>query len=175
MRISYQQTIRYSRYKKDLWDILCACNHEFIPPLSHRNSTTQRELNLSSSSQSAKPTAYWKLMVRQQFLLALDGNKLIGFMSFVPKYDFGFGKSLYITTACVRNEYRNMGILNALYEFMEEVVAKINGISLIGLRTWSTNEPHIHVLEKRGYARLKTLRDDRGVGIDTIYFGKENK
>ena len=42
----------------------------------------------------------------------------------------------------------------------------------ITTRTWSQNDAQIHTLLKRGYKLLKTLANDRGAGVDTLYFGK---
>lgn len=40
-------------------------------------------------------------------------------------------------------------------------------------RTWSTNFAHIKILQAFGFETVKVLKNDRGSGIDTVYFKKE--
>jgi len=39
--------------------------------------------------------------------------------------------------------------------------------------TWSTNKAHISLLRKAGFQTLITKMDDRGIGIDAVYFIRE--
>ena len=39
-------------------------------------------------------------------------------------------------------------------------------------RTWSGNLQHIRILESLGFKLLKTIKNHRGKGIDTLYFGR---
>ena len=43
---------------------------------------------------------------------------------------------------------------------------------LLGVRTWSTNKSHMHILDKLGFKLVQTDINDRGVNIDTIYYLK---
>lgn len=52
--------------------------------------------------------------------------------------------------------------------------SKISG-SRITLRTWSTNGAQEHILDKLGYSLVRRLKDDRGEGIDTVYFVKKEE
>ena len=42
-------------------------------------------------------------------------------------------------------------------------------------RTWSTNEAHIKILMKFDFEIMSVLKNDRGEGIDTVYFKKSAK
>ena len=47
------------------------------------------------------------------------------------------------------------------------------GHDAVSTRTWSLNHAQLHELAKRGYRQLALLKDDRGPGVDTVYFGIE--
>jgi RimJ/RimL family protein N-acetyltransferase len=40
-------------------------------------------------------------------------------------------------------------------------------------RTWSTNAAHIAILGKFGFSQIARIENDRGEGIDTVYFAKK--
>lgn len=56
----------------------------------------------------------------------------------------------------------------------KRISSKISG-SRITLRTWSTNGAQEHILDKLGYSLVRRLKDDRGEGIDTVYFVKKEE
>lgn len=170
------------REKESIWEILCECDGEFFPPLSARESSSQKNLLVNGQGKTgAKPETYYREMIQQNFILAYetsDGEtEVVGFMTFKKQYICEalakFGESLYITTVCVRKEYRNRGVMKALYRHMETEIPKICKSSGISTRTWSLNKAQLHELEKRGYERIAVLKDDRGPGVDTVYFGKK--
>lgn len=163
----------------DIWDMICDCNSEFLPSLSSRNSSTQSNLLTGPQDTQAdnkdKPNVYFEEIKKQLFILAELENKVIGFLTFKTNYIcdalLDFGVSNYITTVCVDKKYRNQGILTRMYEHMENELPESIGCGRISTRTWSLNNAHISKLLKRGYSLLKTLHNDRGAGIDTLYFG----
>lgn len=180
MRIEYKGNRLNEMEKEAIWEILCQCDEEFYPPLSARNSSSQKQLKSEdggSMMQTQKPVAYFEEMIRQDFLLAYDeSERIVGFMTFKKDYICEslekFGRSLYITTICVRSECRGQNILGMMYEYMETEVTKQCGCLRISTRTWSLNTAHMHGLARRRYEILDILKNDRGNGVDTIYFGK---
>ena len=164
MIIEFNKAIENEETRNAIWDILCDCNDEFIPKLSDRNGPAQKDLKTTIKGK-AIPKTYFDEMIKQNFIMIDMDGKMVGFIK-------DFGKSLHVTTVCVRKEYRNRGITNQLYQYLENTVTKLYNCPKISTRTWSLNGSHIHVLDKRGYERLKVLQDDRGNGVDTIYFGK---
>ena len=83
--------------------------------------------------------------------------------------------SCYLTTLCVWPDYRGQGISEVMYaEAEKDIAAKFPG-SRITLRTWSTNGAQEHILDKLGYSLVRRLKDDRGEGIDTVYFVKKEE
>lgn len=150
--------------------LLFACEGEFVPPLSERHSTSQTDLD--SGERHSGPQAYFDEMSAQPIVLALRDTELLGFLSYRPDFvlDFLPGASCYVTTVCVDAAHRREGVATALYAHVEALV-RPQGVSL---RTWSTNVAQIGALRKRGYECVRTLPDDRGPGVDTVYFLKRN-
>lgn len=175
MKIIYANQDEIDKVKKALWELLCECDKEFYPPLSQRKSSSQKELSTKLDTNPEGPVAYFNEMIKQEFILSITDDKLSGFMTFKKDYICdalnGFGKSLYITTVCVDKNYRHQGILSLLYDCMETEVAPMLGYAQISTRTWSLNYTQIHSLEKRGYSMISILKDDRGLGVDTLYYG----
>lgn len=151
-------------------DLLFACEGEFVPPLSARHSTSQSDLG--TGERHSGPQAYFDEMREQPIVLAIQGGDLLGFLSYRPGFvlDFLPGTSCYVTTVCVDASHRREGVATALYAHVEALV-RPQGVSL---RTWSTNLAQIGALRKRGYECVRTLPDDRGPGVDTVYFLKRN-
>lgn len=171
--------------KSQIWDILCQCDDEFYPRLSARESSSQKNLDHleeggderdKDKGKKVQPTSYYAEMIQQDFILSYEGEEVTGFMTFKQDYLCealaSFGSSLYITTVCVRKECRGKGVMNVLYDYMEQEAAKALGCGRISTRTWSLNHAQLHALPRRGYEEICTLPNDRGGGVDTIYFGK---
>lgn len=176
MELEYVGNSLADTIKQEIWEILCECDGEFFPPLSSRNSTSQNRLS-DNAGRENEPRSYFDEMIRQNFILSVIDGRVAGFMSFIKAYSCpaleSFGESLYITTVCVKHDRRGKGLLSAMYEEMENSVAEKLGCPRISTRTWSQNLRQIHVLNKLGYRAVATIKNDRGEGIDTIYFGKD--
>jgi len=165
-----------AKYEKDIWDILCECDKEFVPALSSREDT--KAYDFSKKKNSEKPYTYYEDVLKTAFVLAVDKDidKVVGFMSFKNDYDNEKLKSYmptnYITTVCVKSEHRNKGICKMFYDFMFFSLPNEFVASSITTRTWSTNCKHMHILENLKFDIIECIKDGRGKGIDTIYYGR---
>ncbi|MFI3227387.1 MAG: GNAT family N-acetyltransferase [Clostridia bacterium] len=157
--------------KDGIREVLFACSDEFFPPLSQRNSSVLSDMKGALISEE-KPYSYLAEMLKQKFILAKKDEKVVGFMTFKEKYSCDALKSVenstYITTICVFEEYRGSSISRKMYDLIETMY------DITSTRTWSTNDAHIHILQKRGYNLHSRLIDDRAKGIDTVYFVRKN-
>ena len=117
------------------------------------------------------PLLYFNEMKLQNFVLAKEGGRLVGFLSYIADHRIPYvdEPSAYISTVLVDPRDRGKGIGSSLYAYLESEQRP----GLITLRTWSTNKSQIALLHKRGYAVIKVLENDRGDGIDTVYFAKK--
>ena len=104
-------------------------------------------------------------MLHQDFIVALnEKGKVAGFLSYVSRSVFEI-KCSYVSIIITDKDYRKQGIARKLYTIMEEV-----SFLPIIVRTWSTNYEHTSLLNSLGFGCIKTIKDDRGVGIDTSYY-----
>lgn len=154
--------------------LLAEADNEFVPPLSSRSSSTQQ--NFSNTLQSDNITTYFEQLKSQRFAAVFEEGELIAFVSFKENYtcsEIGENEipNIYLSTLVVSPMARGKGVTTALYQKLFTEYAKVN----IFTRTWSTNFAHIKILGKYGFEVIKVLKDDRGVGIDTIYFKKAKK
>lgn len=166
------------RQRQDIWELLVKADGEFVPPLSQRESTVQQELDRSmntqiSGKQGTMPWAYFEVLMQQEFLLACEEDKILGFMSYIPnnyvKLQDGNGIFAdYVSTIIVHPDYRARGITGNFYRQLFGQGKE----NMIVTRTWSTNYAHLHILHKLGFQVISVLKDDRGIGIDTVYMAK---
>ena len=164
-----------SQYREELLEILSINDKNFIPPLSQRSSTTQS--NLQGDADKADILPYFEKMMEQNILAMFFEGKLVGFVSFIDNYvspvvTAETHPNIYLSTLALRPETRGMGATKKAYAYL--FFERYPHCSIY-TRTWSTNGPHIHILDGFGFGELKRLPNDRGEGIDTVYFYKNRE
>ena len=164
---------RKASYDKDIWKLLFEADQEFIPALSARNQTTQKNLTGGVASLEG-PVAYFTQMLEQHFVLAIEEGRVIGFLSFIPDHSLTVGECTilcdYVSTIVVSPEMRNRGITRKMYQTL---FAHRPG-RRIATRTWSTNTTHLHLLGTLGFSLIHRIENDRGEGLDTVYYLRES-
>lgn len=162
-----------SPYQEAVWQLLCRYADAFVPPLNQRSGTTQQDLTPGGFADDL-PTAYFASLKQQNFLLMLDDGQLAGFLSFRTDYaaDVLADRTpcAYVSTILVREESRRTGITTALYQELLKGTCHEN--AYVSTRTWSENRSHIGLLRKLGFDLTLCIPNDRGEGIDTVYFRK---
>ncbi len=160
------------KQKEEIWNLLKAADREFVPPLSERRDTTQEALAPGAASEGT-PRAYFEKMLTQRFLCVSEKKKVIGFMTYIPEHTLELSDGdvvcEYISTIVVDKNYRNQGITALMYQKMMEKHKRL------GTRTWSLNDAHLHLLKKMGFSCVNTIPNDRGEGIDTVYYVWEDE
>ena len=160
-----------NQYKDALLDILTQNDTAFVPPLSSRTGTTQ-----TAFQNKGNPTGiadYLAQMLGQQILGVFLEEKLVGFVSYIENRndESFFLPNLYISTLVLQPETRGMGITKKLYHHLFNELYPTHSIYT---RTWSTNIAHIKILQGFGFEELKRIPNDRGAGIDTVYYCKKH-
>lgn len=158
------------QYKQRLLQILADNDTAFVPPLSQRTGTTQTDFQTAGGS----ICAYFDKMMQQSILaISLEGQ-IVGFVSFVENMSIDVISgpllpNIYISTVVLMPEARGKGITKKVYNHLfNERYPERN----VFTRTWSTNFAHIKILNSFGFQELKRIPNDRGAGIDTVYYGK---
>ena len=162
-------------FSGQIYNLLKEYDNDFIPPLSKRSSTTQTKFNESNFSGDVK--LYFEQMIKQNVLGIFEQNEFIGFISYRENYiskeiDDTNLPNIYVSTILIKKESRGRGIITKAYEKLTKNLFKKHSVFT---RTWSTNFSHIKVLDKNGFECFLIIKDDRGQGIDTVYYRKTNK
>ena len=161
-----------SRYRDEMRAVLEACDEEFVPPLSQRSLPWQtKPENSPESSEPAGIGAYLRSLEDESFLVMTDADdRVVAFLSYMPSHvhpeETEGRETSYVTTICVLPTYRRHGLARRMYEILVSFVPS----NTITVRTWSTNEAHTRLLESLGYRERTRIADDRGPGIDTVYY-----
>ncbi len=169
MKIKYYRRLKNKARLSDIFQLLKDCDHEFVPPLSARNSTVQSDLNVSGGG--GEPIEYFNIIKEQSFFTAEEDGRIVAFMSFRRNYVSeeippSMCPNIYITTVIVSPEKRNRGITNKFYR---AIFAKFGAVDIF-TRTWSQNGAHIRILSSLKFYEYVRKENDRGPGIDTVYY-----
>ena len=158
----------------DVYKMLEAAENEFVPPLSSRSSSTQQDFSTRAKNNSI--AQYFQQLKNQRFAVAFEDGALIAFVSYkenyscteIPQKEL---PNIYMSTLIVSPNARGKGVTKALYGRLFSEYENVN----IFTRTWSTNIAHIKILQSYGFEIIQVIKNDRGNGIDTIYFKKAHK
>jgi len=163
------------KYSDDIFKMLSDGDREFVPPLSSRSSTTQKNLSFSCGTLNTDGVKmYFDGMMSQIILGCIEDGKLLGFVSLRENYtcdniNENTFPNIYISTLIVSPEARGMGLTKKMYTHLFDTIYADRNVFT---RTWSTNGAHIAILEKFGFVNTVCIENDRGQGIDTVYFAK---
>jgi ribosomal protein S18 acetylase RimI-like enzyme len=151
--------------------MLTAADRDFVPPLSARFSPSQTAFGSTPLERGV--ACYFEDMYREQMLGAFEGDTLLGFVTFMEDLDSpyfeGHLPNIYICTLLVKPEARGKHLTGSMYHrLFDELYPRHN----LFTRTWSTNAAHIAILSKFGFSEIARIENDRGEGIDTVYFAK---
>ena len=164
------------KYYQEMLSILTALDREFVPPLSERAPQVHADVHYDQDNAvTGSVQAYLDEMLNKGNVLGIFvENKFVGVLSYLENECFDMITpadlpNIYICTVAVSPEARGMGITKKLYSHLFcERYPNAN----IFTRTWSTNLAHIKILRHFGFEELKRISNDRGEGIDTVYFVK---
>lgn len=176
--IRFIDKLNDEKLKKDIWDILCECDNEFYPPLSCRD-IQYNGIKDTFDSNQAKPYEYFEQLIKQVFLVAIneEDDILMGFMGIKHSYSCdelnSYLPANYLTTLCVKNEFRRRGVAKNLYHKLQDNIPQQYKLPFIATRTWSTNHAHINCLADMNFELVTKIENHRGAGIHTFYYAKK--
>lgn len=160
-------------YREQIIEMMTLCDNDFVPPLSSRNSTLQQNLKDSTSNKNGIAN-YYEQMAQQHILAAFEDENLLGFVSF--REDFtneiisqNETPNIYISTLILSPLARGKGLTYKMYDYLFN---ELYSDRKVFTRTWGTNIAHTKILTKFGFSELFRKQNDRGIGIDTVYYKK---
>lgn len=167
-----------SDWRDEILRLLTAVNHEFVPPLSARSSTTDRDLR-NTGETTGLPLSYLDQVMAQSMIAAWDGG-LIGMLSFIPTHrgaplDGVAMPCTYVSTVAVDPTRRRAGLARMLYAELLLSLPSMTPATSIVTRTWSGNTSHLDLLASLDFHVAHRIPDDRGPGIDTVYVVLERR
>ena len=176
MELIYCEKLTQQAHLDGVWRLLRDYDKAFIPPLSNRESTCQKDLHGHAVSAPEGPRSYFEQLQKQSFLLAMEQDEVVGFFSFrqghlpppLQQLHSDGILPVYITTIIVDQRMRRRGIARSFYDLLMSLFPEQT--MLISTRTWSTNAAHIRILDKFDFRELCRKENDRGPGLDTVYF-----
>lgn len=153
-------------HKDEIIGLLEESDNDFLPPLSKRGSPNDKSF-LGENKNSNGVISYYTEMNRQSILAALSDGKVVGFVSFRENYQEGENSGIYISTLVVSEAARGMGLTAKMYDYLFSTAYPEQNFYT---RTWSTNAAHTKILSRFGFSEIKRIENDRGAGIDTVYY-----
>lgn len=161
-------------YSDQILALLTHCDRDFVPPLSTRFSTSDTKFSPETVANNGV-LAYFKDMIGESMLAAIEGNRLLGFVTFKRNLTCKYMApdtfpNLYICTLLLSPAARGMGLTAKMYAHLFDTLYPTHNLYT---RTWSSNAAHIKILDRFGFAEIARIENDRGAGIDTVYFGKK--
>lgn len=162
------------KYFDEMLSLMELSDKEFVPPLSFRGSTTQKNLK-GNEGPGDGVLAYLSEMLQQNILAVIEEDKLLGYVSYKENYtnDIILSDTLpniYLSTLILNPDARGKGLTKKMYNHL---FFELYGGSNVFTRTWSTNYAHTKILNFFDFEEIARLVGDRGNGIDTVYFLKK--
>ncbi|MGN1059026.1 MAG: GNAT family N-acetyltransferase [Clostridia bacterium] len=169
MEITFVKQIPEDCYD-ELLALFALCDDDFLPPLSARTGTTQKNFTAGGGT-AEEPVAYCREIMAQKGFLVTENGRLAALLSFRENYTCSVISAdtfpnTYISTIVVHPNYRGKGLGSKLYHALMEAYSDHQ----IFTRTWSTNASQLRILPKMQFHEFARIQNDRGAGIDTVYF-----
>lgn len=130
---------------------------EFFPPLSRRPGGINGRVAGNLAREDAN------------YLIAETEGRVVGVLGY--RKNWKRTGEAYISFIAVHPKYRGKGIARSLDSALTHKLS-VEGIPYVNVTTWSTNPDVCTVYKHLGYRIFRTLKDDRGPAVDTLYFRK---
>ncbi|GAB3021401.1 GNAT family N-acetyltransferase [Natronobiforma cellulositropha] len=155
--------------------LLTAADNSFVPPLS---SDARAAIARSGDEGDATSIAdYLDACLARPMVAAFDGDTLVGFASFHRCDDHPtlepYTPTTHVDVLVVAESHRNCGVATRLYHSLLEELPRTLETPFVSTKTWSTNHAHLAILERLAFTCVGRVPDDRGPGIDTVYYARE--
>ena len=125
---------------------------------------------------TSEPTAYWWSIEGHALITAQDETgAVLGMMSVArdkPLPQLGLTATAYLSTLIVAQAARGRGLARQLYAALFALARSWSEAPIVATRTWSTNDAHLPLIAALGFEEARRLAEDRGPGVDTVYFLK---
>jgi ribosomal protein S18 acetylase RimI-like enzyme len=155
--------------------LLSTADEAFVPPL-----TDDARATISRPGDDDGPTSideYVAACLDRPMVGAVDDGQLVGFASFESRTESDpladYTPTNHVDVLVVDERYRNQGIATAFYKYLCSSLPSDLHQPAVSTKTWSTNRPHIAILEALSFDCVHRVVDDRKEGVDTVYYARQ--
>lgn len=143
------------------------CDGDFVPPLSWRHRLGQELRDLGPQAGANVEKYVDSLLELAHLVVLVQDERLVGHCAYYWPWMWRGTEHVYVSTAVVAPSHRDRGLSTRMGR---RVVARAlrRRVPLLA-KTWSTNQASMGTLARWGRVD-KIVRDERGAGIDTVYW-----
>ena len=143
------------------------CDGDFVPPLSWRHRLGQELRDLGPQAGANVEKYVNSLLELAHLVVLVQDERLVGYCAYYWPWMWRGTEHVYVSTAVVAPSHRGRGLSTRMGR---RVVAHAlrRRVPLLA-KTWSTNQASMGTLARWGRVD-KIVRDERGAGIDTVYW-----
>ncbi len=140
-------------------------DNEFCPPLSERGKGIPERID----SCLDRPESNYLVATLPEKKESGTYNRFVGMIGYTQKWKKD--DKAYINFLATHPEYRNLGISKKLCLKLEDFLSNRDCRS-VHVCTWSSNPAAMRFYRELGYHTYTVVLNDRGRGINTIYYKK---
>lgn len=143
------------------------CDGDFVPPPSWRHRLGQELRDLGPQAGANVEKYVNSLLELAHLVVLVQDERLVGYCAYYWPWMWRGTEHVYVSTAVVAPGHRGRGLSTRMGR---RVVAHAlrRRVPLLA-KTWSTNQASMGTLARWGRVD-KIVRDERGAGIDTVYW-----
>lgn len=143
------------------------CDGDFVQPLSWRHRLGQELRDLGPQAGANVEKYVNSLLELAHLVVLVQDERLVGYCAYYWPWMWRGTEHVYVSTAVVAPSHRGRGLSTRMGR---RVVAHAlrRRVPLLA-KTWSTNQASMGTLARWGRVD-KIVRDERGAGIDTVYW-----
>lgn len=143
------------------------CDGDFVPPLSWRHRLGQELRDLGPQAGANVEKYVDSLLELAHLVVLVQDELLVGYCAYYWPWMWRGTEHVYVSTAVVAPSHRGRGLSTRTGRRVAARALR-RRVPLLA-KTWSTNQASMGALARWGRVD-KIVRDERGAGIDTVYW-----
>lgn len=160
-------------HKTRLRRLIKKVDQEFVPPLTDKSRSDVTQIK--NQGEKADIDTYVQRCLNRPMIGVFD-ESLIGFLSFDILREGSvineYTPTNHVEIIAVDPNRRGEGLGTEMYRYLLEDIPESHREPYVSTKTWDGNESHITILEKFKFELVNRIPNDRGPGIDTVYYAR---
>lgn len=155
---------------RQLLSLTRRCDEDFVPPLSWRHQLGQDLRGLGPRDAGGVEDYVDSLLELAHLVVLIQHGRLVGYCAYYWPWIWRGTEHVYVSTAVVAPSHRGRGLSTRMGRRV--VVQALRRRVPLLAKTWSTNKASMGALSRWGRVD-KIVPDERGAGVDTVYWRLE--